>query len=111
MTVDPIKLFKAKMDYWGIKGTELAKASGRTVQNISETRNGKTTPSVRDFVDLIETCDHLQPGFSADFYTSLSGKQFDLQQLVNSLDSVELGMLLVLAGQRVQERQLVAVAS
>lgn len=111
MAADPIKLFKAKMDYWGIKGVELAQATGRTVQNISETRNGKTTPSVTDFVGLIEACDRLKPGFSEDYYTALSGKQLNLQQLINSLDSVELGMLLMIAGQRMQDRQPVSLMS
>ncbi|AIE76305.1 hypothetical protein D082_60260 (plasmid) [Synechocystis sp. PCC 6714] len=35
----------------------------------------------------------------------MAGNNFDLQEFVYSLSSVEFGMLLMIAGQRVQEKQ------
>jgi hypothetical protein len=86
-------------------------AADRSPQNISEILNRKSSPTLDSFTHLINTCDEIAPGFADDFYGSLASERLNLTQFVNSLDSVELGMLLVVAGQRIQEKQMMAIAS
>lgn len=104
--VSLVKLFKDKMDSWQITGVQLAKATGRSQSNISQIRSGAVSPSVADFAELIEVCDRLKPGFKNDYYASLSGQRLDLNQLVGSLSSAELSVLLVCVSQRIQSHQM-----
>jgi hypothetical protein len=109
---DPISVFQSKLKKYRIKGNQLAAAAAdRSPQNISEILNRKSSPTLDSFNHLINTCDEIAPGFADDFYGSLASERLNLTQFVNSLDSVELGMLLVVAGQRIQEKQMMAVAS
>jgi len=80
----------------------LALASGRSEANISQIRNGAVSPSIADFQDLIRVCDHLKPGFSDDFYTSLSSNGLSPEKLVQQLDSSQLAALMFAIGQRIQ---------
>ena len=110
MMRDPISVFQSKLKKYRIKGNQLAAAADRSPQNISEILNRKSSPTLDSFTHLINTCDEIAPGFADDFYGSLASERLNLTQFVNSLDSVELGMLLVVAGQRIQEKQMMAIA-
>ena len=106
-----VELLRDKLHRRGISQKQLAVAAGRSQNNISEILNGKVSPSLDSFEKLIDTCDQLSPGFKDDYFSSFSGNKVDLQKFVYSLSSVEFGMLLMLAGQRVQEKQPMVVAS
>lgn len=102
MTRDYIETFRAKLSAYGIKGKDLAVEAGRTAQNISETLNRKSSPSIESFNELIEAADRLCPGFADEYYLALAG-HVDLNIMVRSLSSPELSVLLILAAQRVSE--------
>jgi transcriptional regulator with XRE-family HTH domain len=107
-----IEIFRDRLGKAKISQKQLAEAAGRSQNNISEILNGKVSPSVDSFELLLDSCDRLQPGFKDEYVRALLGEKVDLQKFVYSLNSAELGMLLMFAGPRVSERagnrQLVA---
>jgi hypothetical protein len=104
MVSNYIEIFRNTLSKYKISQKELAVAAGRSQNNISEILNGKVSPSIDSFGMLLDTCDQLKPGFKDEYFRTVQGDKIDLQKLVNSLNSVEFGMLLMCAGQRVQER-------
>jgi transcriptional regulator with XRE-family HTH domain len=101
--MDFAEIFSRKLKSWGISGKSLAAASGRSVSNISEIRNGVVAPSITDFQELVRICDRLKPGFAADYYASLSPIDFSPEQLIRRLDTSQLASLMYAVGQRIQD--------
>jgi len=102
MKRDYIEIFSAKLRKHGIKGKDLAEASGRNPKTISEILNRKASPSIESFNHLIECCDRLSPGFADEYYLALAG-HVDLDNFVSSLSSNELAVLLMNVSQRIRK--------
>ena len=102
------KALKETMDYMGLKGVVLAEKSGRSCNSISRIRNGRDFPSIRDFVILLELAEQEREGFLSEFMARLTGKvrklTFSPEEYVNSLNSSELGALMIAAGSRLCEK-------
>ncbi|PZV23224.1 MAG: XRE family transcriptional regulator [Snowella sp.] len=104
MKRDYIEVFAAKLRKYGIKGKDLAEASGRNPKTISEILNRKASPSIESFNHLIECCDQLSPGFADEYYLALVGPiDFSPEQLIRRLDTSQLASLMYAIGQRIQD--------
>lgn len=102
-------IFKQAMDQCGVAPSELAELAGRSRGNISQIRNGKNFPSIGDFCELIGCAEQLSPGFYELFGRLLIGETrrqtLSPEELINSLDSTELGTLLIAVGSRMSEKR------
>ena len=104
-------VFRETMDRLGIKGSQLAERAGRSRNNITEIRKGKSFPTVGDFVELLMICEEERPGFFEEFTRRLVGQSRRLtispEEFVNTLDASEFGALMIAAGSRIcQKRDL-----
>ena len=104
-------IFRETMDRLGIKGSQLAERTGRSRNNITEIRKGKSFPTVGDFVELLMICEEERPGFFEEFTRRLVGQSRRLtispEEFVEALDSSEFGALMIAAGSRIcQKRDL-----
>ena len=106
--IDPLlfnRTLKETMDYMGLQGTELAEETGRSRNNISRIRQGKDSPSIKELVVILNAAEKRKPGFFDEFSRRLSGKARRItvspEEFVNSLDTSELGALMVAAGVRI----------
>lgn len=79
--MDLHKIFDETVSYFKIQGKELAQKAGRTPGNISEIRKGKVGIVIRDFGDLLETCEELAPGFKAEFGRRLVKSHLEINDL------------------------------
>ncbi len=70
------KYFKETMDFYGIKGSELADKIGCSRNNISEIRLGKVSPPISRFWELVEICEELAPGFKDKFAQKVAGHYY-----------------------------------
>lgn len=105
---------KETMDFLGLQGTELAEAAGRTRQNISEIRQGKTFPSVKDFASILTAAEQKTPGFCQEFAKRLIQRishlpaiyqeRADLDYLLEKMNSDELMQTIHLISSRLIER-------
>jgi len=68
--------FRETMDFYGIKGSELADRIGCSRNNISEIRNGKVSPPISRFWELVEICEELAPGFKEKFGEKVAGHYY-----------------------------------
>ena len=102
-------VFRETMDRLGVKGSQLAERAGRSRNNITEIRKGKSFPTVGDFVELLMLCEEESPGFFEEFTQQLIGQSRRLttspEELVNVLDSSEFGALMIAAGSRICEKR------
>lgn len=102
--------FRFAMSATQLKNLELCEASGKNAASISNLRNGKGNPSIHDFLELVILCEQLRPGFFEVFARKLIGESRRLtvspEELVNSLDSSELGALMHAVGNRMCEAGL-----
>lgn len=96
--------FRFAMSATQLKNLELCEASGKSQAWVSNLRNGKGNPSIHDFIDVVMLCEELRPGFFEVFARKLIGESRRLtvspEELVNSLDSSELGALMHAVGNR-----------
>ena len=96
------QVFKQAMDEMGIQPSELAEAAGRTRTNISSIRGAKSFPTLSDFVMLLNCCESLRSGFTECYIRLLLGETrrqtLKPEELISSLDSTELGALLIAVG-------------
>ncbi len=99
--------FRFAMSATRLKNLELCEASGKSQAWVSNLRNGKGNPSIHDFLDVVMLCEQLRPGFFEVFARKLIGESRRLtvspEELVNSLDSSELGALMHAVGNRMCE--------
>ncbi|WP_028949132.1 helix-turn-helix domain-containing protein [Synechocystis sp. PCC 6714] len=100
-----IEILREKVRKYRLSQKLIADVANRSETNISQVLAGKSVPSVESFEQILDACDKIKPGFKCDYWRSMAGNNFDLQEFVYSLSSVEFGMLLMIAGQRVQEKQ------
>lgn len=56
------EFLKETLDHYKIKGSELAKACGVSVVNISDIRNSAVFPQTDKFWMIVETADQMKPG-------------------------------------------------
>lgn len=96
------QLLKETMDLLELPNRELAELTGKHTNTVSRIRNAKTYPNLNEFVQILNQAEKLRPGF-----IKLFAKMFvdcvqndDSQQLLEKLDSVKLGILLIEAGER-----------
>ncbi|MGK7881113.1 MAG: hypothetical protein AB4060_13565 [Crocosphaera sp.] len=96
--------FRFAMTATQLKNLELCEATGRSQAWMSNLRNGKGNPGIRDFMELVMLCEEMRPGFFEIFARKLIGESRRLtvspEELVNSLDSSELGALMHAVGNR-----------
>ncbi len=96
--------FRFAMSATQLKNLELCEASGKNAAWVSNLRNGKGNPTIHDFMELILLCEEMRPGFFEVFARKLIGESRRLtvspEELVNSLDSSELGALMHAVGNR-----------
>jgi len=77
--------FRETMDAFNIKGAQLARRAGCSHNNISEIRNGKVSPPISRFWELIEMCEEIAPGFKGEFGRRVSGGlSFKAERSINS---------------------------
>ena len=96
--------FRFAMSATQLKNLELCETSGKSQAWLSNLRNGKGNPGIHDFMELVMLCEQLRPGFFEVFSRKLIGESRRLtvspEELVNSLDSSELGALMHAVGTR-----------
>lgn len=101
--------FKDTMKHMGVSNKELAEVSGRSLTNISEIRNGKTNPTIKDFALLIDCCENLAPGFTKEFNRRLAGAsrgfEFSPEEFVSCLDSSQMAALMFAVASRISGNQ------
>lgn len=68
--------FKETMDFYEIKGSELADRVGCSRNNISDIRKGKVSPSISRFWEIVEVCEELAPGFKERFAQKVAGHYY-----------------------------------
>jgi transcriptional regulator with XRE-family HTH domain len=111
--------FRFAMSATQLKNLELCETSGKSQAWLSNLRNGKGNPGIQDFMELVMLCEQLRPGFFEIFTRKLIGESRRLtvspEELVNSLDSSELGALMHAVGNRMcdasnrnQDKDLIA---
>lgn len=76
--------FRETMDYFGIKGKDLAELAGCSYNNISEIRHGKSFPAINRFWELVEICEELAPGFKDALATKISNSNTEKTTQINS---------------------------
>jgi transcriptional regulator with XRE-family HTH domain len=103
---------KETMDSMELQGAELAEAAGRTRQNISEIRQGKAFPSVRDFALILMAAEQRVPGFFNEFVKRFVQKlsrlpvdeeRGDLNCLIEEMGNDELTQMMYLISGRLME--------
>lgn len=103
-------IFRETMDRLGVKGSQLAERSGRSRNNITGIRQGKSFPTIGDFVELLMLCEEEKPGFFEEFTRHLVGQSrvnTSPEEFVDALDLSEFGALMIAAGSRLcDEREL-----
>jgi transcriptional regulator with XRE-family HTH domain len=70
------KFFTETMDFYGIKGSDLADKVGCSRNNISEIRKGKVHPPTSKLWELLEACEELAPGFKEKFAEKVAGRYY-----------------------------------
>lgn len=87
--------FKTSMDAAGLRPSHLAERAGRSRQNISDIRNGRVSPNIRDFGELLAIAEELSPGFVERWATELVGASgFFSPAAIATLDRKQLAMML-----------------
>lgn len=96
--------FRFAMSATQMKNLDLCKVTGKSQVWLSNLRNGKGNPGIQDFMEVILLCEEMRPGFFDIFTRKLIGESRRLtvspEELVNSLDSSELGALMHAVGNR-----------
>jgi transcriptional regulator with XRE-family HTH domain len=100
-----VEILRDKIKKSRLSQKSIADIANRSETNISQVLSGKSIPSIESFEQILDACDKIKPGFKRDYWRSIAGESVDLRELVYSLSSVEFGMLLMISGQRVQEKQ------
>ena len=99
--------FKQAMDESGVEPSKLAELAGRSRTNISQIRNGKNSPSIGDFCELLGYAEQLRPGFSDLFGRILIGEtrrqSLKPEELIDSLEPAEIGALLYALGAKLSD--------
>jgi transcriptional regulator with XRE-family HTH domain len=102
-------VFRETMDRLGVKGSQLAERSGRSRNNITGIRKGKSFPTIGDFVELLMLCEEERPGFFEEFTRHLVGQSRRLntspEEFVDALDLSEFGALMIAAGSRICDKR------
>jgi transcriptional regulator with XRE-family HTH domain len=101
--------FKQTMDRYEVKGSALAEAFGCSRNHISEIRNGKCSPPINRFWELVETMDKLAPG-SKQYFASLiaqSDRPFvrNPQEMIQSMDNNQLSAMLFLIAEALRKNR------
>lgn len=68
--------FQETMDFFGIRGSDLAEKAGCSRNNISELRKGKVSTPIDRFWQLVESCEDLAPGFKEKLAQKIAGYYF-----------------------------------
>lgn len=97
------------MDRFGVKGAELAEAFGCSRNHISEIRNGKCSPPISRFWELVETMDKLAPGSKQYFASLIAGYDHPLtrdpQVMIQSMDNNQLSSMLFLIAEALRKNR------
>ena len=100
---DLAQAFKISMDAAGVRPSRLAERAGRSRQNISDIRNGKVSPNIRDFGELLAIAEELSPGFMERWVTELVGASgFFSPDAIASLDRKQLSTMLCLIAEQLR---------
>lgn len=87
------------MDVMELGVAELARLSGRSKNNISEIRLGKTNTTIHTFGELLEVADQARSGFIREFSRRLAGGNIFFQgspdALIAELSQEQKAMLLM----------------
>ena len=78
--MNPAQAFKSAMDKTDLRPAVLAEAVGRSRNNISSIRNGKTSPKIDDFWMLLNAAEQLQPGFIEEWVKALLGAKLIVRE-------------------------------
>ena len=85
----PLQEFlKEALDHYKIKGSELAKACGASVVNISHIRNSVVYPQTDKFWQIVEAADQMKPGVKRHLGNLIAKNTTgdNLQSIINNLD-------------------------
>lgn len=85
----PLQEFlKEALDHYKIKGSELAKACGASVVNISNVRNSVVYPQTDKFWQIVEAANQMKPGFKRYFGNLIASNRTedDLKSLIANID-------------------------
>jgi transcriptional regulator with XRE-family HTH domain len=103
---------KKAMDELGLSNEELAEVVGKHKGSISRIRNGKMFPHVNDFVDILNKAEMLRSGFlkvfAKHFLNQIELNPFFPESFVEDLDPRQLGTLLIYAGERLCQKDVIA---
>ncbi|WP_139276408.1 CinA family protein [Spirulina major] len=93
------------MDAAGIRPSRLAERAGRSRQNISDIRNEKVSPNIRDFGELLAIAEEMSPGFMERWVAELVGASdvFSAGAIAN-LDRKQLSMMLHLIADQLRPK-------
>lgn len=97
------------MDVMELGVAELARLSGRSKNNISEIRLGKTNTTIETFGELLELADQARPGFIGEFSRRLAGGNFFFpgspDALISELSQEQKAMLLMAIAANLDAKQ------
>ena len=97
--------FKRTMDDLGVSGIELAKAHGCSRKYLSEIRQGKCSPPINSFYELLETMEKLRPGAKLYFADLIAERAVSFSQLIESMDNEQLSEILFKVSQALKQKR------
>ena len=98
------RAFKETQDFFKVSNEEFALQVNRSQSTLSRIRNGKSSPTLTEFSQMIEFAEKFNPGFRNEFLKRLSSENNVLSpdDFINSLNSDEVASLLEAISKRIK---------
>jgi len=103
MDRDLVKIFKLMLIERGIRQTEVCKEAGKPLSFLSKMLSGTKSPNIQTLLTFIDATDRLYPGFADQYWLAVVGRPTAIRAVIDSMDSVDLSLLLKVIGDRVAE--------
>jgi len=97
------RAFKETQDFFKIPNEEFARQINRAQSSLSRLRNGKSSPTLIEFSQMLELADQHNPGFKNEYLRRLNAPHTTLspQELVDSLSTKQIAELMTAIGNRI----------
>jgi transcriptional regulator with XRE-family HTH domain len=96
--------FAQTQDKFGIKNSELARATGFSAAYVSEIRNGKASPTYEGLTRWLDGAEQVAPGSRRYFCRLMAGSPIDL--VIDEMSSADLAQLLTMIATRLEHQTL-----
>lgn len=97
--------FKRTMDDLGVSGIELAEAHGCSRKYLSGIRQGKCSPPISSFYELLETMERLRPGAKLYFADLIAERAVSFSESIELMDNEQLSEILLKVSKALKQKR------